>query len=132
MGTLQKRKNSVSAFHSHPLYGWVSIKLKKGKIVFVGASKELKKKINHKVYLVLKNPQASHRKSMIMIEGIEYLITNNTYAAVKNMITLLKDKISEGDSALIMPIDPHTLSKQQVNQLEQEFYVFDPKRKNYL
>lgn len=111
---------------------YIKHKKKKGKLIFVGASKELKKRLNHKAYLVLKTKQINHRKSIILIDGLEYLITNNSFSAVKNIITLLKDKISEGDSALVVPIDPKTLTKQQITQLEQEFYLFDPKRKNYL
>ncbi len=107
-------------------------KKRKGRFIVIGASDEVKKKIQHKAYLVLKTPSVNHRKSIVMIDGLEYLITNNNFNAVKNIITLLKDKISEGDSALVVPIDPKTLSKQQIHQLRQEFYVFDVKKKNYL
>lgn len=115
--------------HKKPIY---LKKKQKGKIIFVGASDEIKKSINHKSYLILKTPQINHRKSIVLIDGIEYLITNNEFNTVKNIITLLKDKISEGESALIVPIDPRTLTKQQIHQLRQEFYVFNPNKTNYL
>ena len=127
-GLYEKKERSEEREPQKPLY---INKKRTGKMTIIGGSEDVKKSVRHQAYLVLKTPQINHRKSIVLIEGIEYLITNNSFRAVKNIISLLKDKISEGDSALIVPIDPETLSKVQINQIRQNFYIFDPNRNNY-
>ncbi len=109
---------------------------KKGKLMFIGADDDVKKKLQHsanlqhKAYLAVGS--INHRKSIILLDGLEYLISNNSFESVKNMLTFVKDKISEGNSCLLVPVDPDTLTKEQVSQLEQEFYLFDPEKTDYL
>src|SRR3989344_4765366 len=127
-GLYEKKERSEEREPQKPLY---INKKRTGKMTIIGGSEDVKKSGRHQAYLVLKTTQINHRKSIVLIEGLEYLITNNSFRAVKNIISLLKDKISEGDSALIVPIDPETLSKVQINQIRQNFYIFDPNRNNY-
>jgi hypothetical protein len=102
------------------------INKKKGGITFIGASDELKRKLQNKTYFELPVSQPrNRRKSIILLDGLEYMISNNSFDAVKKMLTLLKDKISEGESCLVVPIDPNTLTSEQMAQLRAEFVVFE-------
>jgi len=95
----------------------------KGRFIVIGASDEEKKKIvKNKAYFEL--PEGK-RKSVILLDGLEYIISNNSFDAVKKMITLVKDKISEGESCLIVSVDPGTLSPEHMAQLKAEFVMID-------
>ncbi|MBI4441457.1 DUF835 domain-containing protein [Candidatus Woesearchaeota archaeon] len=63
-------------------------------------------------------------KSIILIDGIEYLISNNTFPGVLHLLQMMKDKISLGESILLLPLDPRCFSEQEINLLRQEFETY--------
>jgi len=79
----------------------------------------------HKAEMVVE--QDDSQKSVILLDGLEYLINNNSFNAVLHVVQLLKDHISEGDSALVLPVNPKTMKEQEISILRQELELFSDK-----
>jgi hypothetical protein len=64
------------------------------------------------------NPQ-----SVILLEGIEYLVSNNNFPVVLRLIQQLRDKVSTSDSKMLLPINPSALDDRQMPLLESECQI---------
>lgn len=62
-------------------------------------------------------------ESVIMLDGIEYLIVQNGYKEILQFVQSLKDSISLSHSRLIIPLDPSTIDNQQLHLLRREMIV---------
>jgi len=60
---------------------------------------------------------------VILIDGIEYLITHNDYPQTLKMIQMLKDKVADGNSHLILSINHDTWDEKQLKLLESEMDI---------
>lgn len=61
-----------------------------------------------------------HKKSVVMLDGLEYLISNNDFPIVLRLIQQLRDKVSTSDSKMILPLNPHALEERELTLLELE------------
>lgn len=59
-------------------------------------------------------------KGLILMDGIEYLISNNDFRTVLHLIQSIKDQVSVSESILIISAAPRTLEKHQLDLLEKE------------
>ena len=59
--------------------------------------------------------------AVVLLDGIEYLITENGFGPVMKTIQLTNEEIAMSGSYLLVPIDPRTLETQQMGYLEREF-----------
>ncbi|OPY34862.1 MAG: hypothetical protein A4E32_00015 [Methanomassiliicoccales archaeon PtaU1.Bin124] len=57
---------------------------------------------------------------VIMLDGLNYLISNNDYLAVLRMVQKLKDELTMIPAVFIVSADPASLSPNEVVQLENE------------
>ena len=64
-------------------------------------------------------------KKVILLEGAEYLITQNSYKSFLNLIHLLNDKALINKSYIILSLNPKTLNSIQVANIEKENYFRD-------
>jgi len=62
--------------------------------------------------------------SVVMIEGIEYLITQNDFITVLKMVHAISDLVIIHDSRLIISINPQVLEEKERVLLEREFKIF--------
>jgi chromosomal replication initiator protein DnaA len=62
---------------------------------------------------------------MIVLDGIQYLISNTSFEAVLRMVRNLADEISESDDILAISISPETLKPQELSILEREMEVLN-------
>lgn len=60
------------------------------------------------------------RKSIILLDGIEYLISSNQFNPVVKFIRRLVDLVSEADVILIIPISPSAIGLKDLKNLERE------------
>lgn len=58
--------------------------------------------------------------SVVLLDGIEYLISNNTFNPVLRFIRKIVDKISETESILLVATSPEAIGVQEIKQLERE------------
>ena len=59
--------------------------------------------------------------SVVILDGLEYLITENGFAPVMKAIQLTNEEVAMSGSFLLVPIDPRTFETQQLGLLEREF-----------
>ena len=72
-------------------------------------------------YAVSEFLSGTTNKSIILIDGIEYLINNNSIKRVFNLLLMIKDEVSTKKSILIMPINTELLDKIDKELFEKEF-----------
>lgn len=59
--------------------------------------------------------------SVVLLDGLEYLITENGFAPVMKAIQLTNEEVAMSGSFLLVPVDPRALESQQLGLLEREF-----------
>jgi hypothetical protein len=59
--------------------------------------------------------------AVVLLDGLEYLITENGFGPVMKTIQLTNEEVAMSGSYLLVPIDPRTLDTQQMGYLEREF-----------
>ncbi|MCK4757139.1 MAG: isoleucine--tRNA ligase [Thermoplasmata archaeon] len=62
----------------------------------------------------------SSKGGIILLDGIEYLITNNKFITVLRLIQSLRDQVAINKSILLISVNPSTLEKSELNLLERE------------
>jgi hypothetical protein len=61
--------------------------------------------------------------AVVLLDGIEYLVTENGFATVMKAIQLTNEEVAMSGAFLLVPIDPRTFETQQLGLLEREFSV---------
>ncbi len=62
----------------------------------------------------------SNNKGVMLVDGIEYLVTNNDFVTVLRLIQSIRDLIAMNQSTMIISLNPSTLGYQELNLLERE------------
>lgn len=73
-------------------------------------------KITHIISEFLK----ANANSVVMLDGLEYLINNNDFPRVLKFLELLHEVIVLNDGVLLVPVNPSTMSKTNFELLENE------------
>jgi len=74
---------------------------------------------------VIQEFMAAEEHGMIVLDGIQYLISNTNFEAVLRFIRSLIDEISESDDILAISVGPETLKPQELSILEREMEVLN-------
>ncbi|MBM4237430.1 MAG: DUF835 domain-containing protein, partial [Euryarchaeota archaeon] len=61
--------------------------------------------------------------TVIMLDGIEYLISNNPMEKVLRTMYAIRDEVVVANSRLIVPLDPEVLDESKLALLEREFEI---------
>jgi hypothetical protein len=64
--------------------------------------------------------------TIVLFEGVEYLVLHNNFNNVLMLIQGLDDVVVQNKSRLIVAVDPTTLTEQQLHLLERELEEFIP------
>jgi predicted hydrocarbon binding protein len=64
---------------------------------------------------------------IILLSGLEYLITHNSYQSVLKFIQLLNEQIAIRDSILVVPISPLTMDEKDLKLFERELTPYEMK-----
>ncbi|WP_424358377.1 DUF835 domain-containing protein [Methanocella sp. MCL-LM] len=67
---------------------------------------------------------AGTSNGLVLIDGVEYLMTRNGFEAVLKLVQFLNDKIMQSDCVVILCMDPLTLEERQYNLLRTETQEF--------
>jgi hypothetical protein len=57
---------------------------------------------------------------IVLLDGLEYLITNNNFLTVLRFVQSLRDQVAINHSILLMVLNPSTLDPHEMNLLEKE------------
>jgi len=65
----------------------------------------------------------SQGKTILLIDGLDYLISNNNFDAVLRFLRRLIDEVSESDAIFITSVTPETIDEQGLKILEREMEI---------
>ncbi len=57
---------------------------------------------------------------IVLLDGIEYLITNNNFLTVLRLVQALRDQVAINRARMVISVNPATLDAHQLNLLEKE------------
>ncbi|MBW3022246.1 DUF835 domain-containing protein, partial [Candidatus Woesearchaeota archaeon] len=60
------------------------------------------------------------KKSVLLLDGIEYLAASNEFVKVLHALTMMKDKVSGSSACLIVPVDSRIFSTEDYAVLQKE------------
>ena len=66
---------------------------------------------------------SKHPQGAVMLDGIEYLVSNNSFDAVLRFVRRLVDSVSESRFTLVISLGPATVKAQELKMLEREMDV---------
>ncbi|MGB2581204.1 MAG: DUF835 domain-containing protein, partial [Thermoplasmata archaeon] len=87
----------------------------------VGKDNTIRPKDLEKLSLSLEQFLSQADGGIVLLDGLEYLITNNNFNTVLRLIQSLRDQVAINKSILLMTVDRSTLEGHQLNLLEKEF-----------
>jgi isoleucyl-tRNA synthetase len=96
--------------------------IKKAEIIWltnVGKDNSIRPKDLEKLNLVM-DKFLEKGPGIILLDGIEYLITNNNFLTILKLIQSIKDQVAISNSILIIPIYASTFDNSQLTLLERE------------
>ena len=62
----------------------------------------------------------SAQEGIVLLDGIEYLITNNNFITVLKLIQSIRDQVAINRSILLLSVNPSTMETHQINLLKRE------------
>ncbi|MFC2154316.1 DUF835 domain-containing protein [Candidatus Altiarchaeota archaeon] len=77
------------------------------------------------IYAVLEEFVSQAGTSVVLLDGIEYLIQRNKFEMVLHFLSRLRDIITESESRVIIPFSPRALKKRELNLLEKETDILE-------
>jgi isoleucyl-tRNA synthetase len=89
----------------------------------IGKEDTIRPRNVEKLSLSMEQFLAKGKEGVILLSGIEYLITNNNFLTVLRLIQSLRDQVAVSNSILIIPVNPHILEGSQLKLLEREVDV---------
>jgi predicted hydrocarbon binding protein len=76
------------------------------------------------VYSDIKTFITENPGCIVLLSGLEYLISQNGFTKVLKLLQHMNDKIAVTDSTLLVPVSPLTLLEQDLKMLEKELRSF--------
>lgn len=102
-------------------------KLKNVEVLWLTTGREDEHSINpthvEKMIWTMKEFIKNNRNSVVLLDGVEYLIVQNNFLAILKSLQVLEDTVSINKSMLIIPISPMAISEKEMSYLERDFVV---------
>ena len=76
------------------------------------------------MYNIEEFTEKNHR-SLLILDGLEYLISTNDFNPVLKFIRALKDKLSELETIFILPVSPGAIDEKQIKLIERELELIN-------
>jgi hypothetical protein len=70
--------------------------------------------------ILISNSIDENPKTVIFLDGVEYLVSNNEFPIVLRLIQQIRDKVSTSESKMIIPVNPNALEGRQLTLLGRE------------
>lgn len=80
------------------------------------------------IYAEVKNFLDTSQGGIVLVSGLEYLVSQSTFIKVLKFLQLLNENVAVKDALLLLPISPQALSPREVKMLERELRVYGPKQ----
>ncbi|MDD1769983.1 MAG: DUF835 domain-containing protein [Methanomassiliicoccales archaeon] len=79
------------------------------------------------IYSEVKGFLDGEEGGVVLISGLEYLISQNTFTKVLKFLQLLNENVAVKDALLLLPLSTQALNPREVKILEREMRVYNPK-----
>jgi uncharacterized Zn finger protein (UPF0148 family) len=86
----------------------------------VGKENSIRPKDLEKLSVSLEQFLSSEEGGIILLDGLEYLITNNNFLTMLRLVQSLRDQVAINHSILLLAMNPSTLDAHELNLLEKE------------
>ncbi|TLZ52377.1 MAG: DUF835 domain-containing protein [Methanobacteriota archaeon] len=86
----------------------------------VGKEDSVRPKDLEKLSLALEQFITKEAGGFVLLDGIEYLITNNNFLTVLRLVQSLRDQVAINGATMVISVNPSTLDTHQMNLLEKE------------
>ncbi|KYK34809.1 MAG: hypothetical protein AYK18_13705 [Theionarchaea archaeon DG-70] len=63
---------------------------------------------------------SAHKDAVVLLDGVEYLILQNSFDSTLRFLQSLNDQIILNRAVLVIPLDPASLEKKELSLLERE------------
>lgn len=90
-----------------------------------GSEKTMAPALERIVYEI-ENFMQKRPRGAVLLDGLEYLVSNNSFEAVLKFVRRLVDTVSEGHHVFILSLGPATVREQELKMLEREMEVVRP------
>lgn len=77
------------------------------------------------IYSEVKNFLDSSEHGVVLLSGLEYMVSQSTFVKVLKFIQLLNENVAVRGSLLLVPVSPGALTQRDVKMLERELRVFE-------
>ena len=72
------------------------------------------------VYTVINAFLRIEGESVIMLDGLEFLIANNDFTSVMKLVALMNERVAIAGARLLIPINPSAIEPKELGLLERE------------
>ncbi|MCI0482422.1 MAG: DUF835 domain-containing protein, partial [Candidatus Dadabacteria bacterium] len=79
------------------------------------------------LYYQIENFLRKSERAIVLLAGLEYLISHNTYQSVLKFIQLVNELIAIREAVLIVPLSPLTLEEKDLKMVERELTIYEGK-----
>ena len=79
------------------------------------------------IYSEIKNFLEISSQPIVLISGVEYLISQNNFPKILKLIQLLNDNVAVNEGMLLLPLSTETLNQKDVRLLERELMLLELK-----
>lgn len=79
------------------------------------------------IYSEIKNFLEASPNPVVLISGMEYLISQNNFPKILKLIQLLNDIVAVNEGMLLLPVSQETLNQKEVRMLERELMLLEVK-----
>ncbi len=66
-------------------------------------------------------------RGVVLIDGLEYLVSQNSFRTILHLVQLLNDKIMLSSASLILALDPVTLEERDLHVLQRDLVLLEPR-----
>ena len=73
-----------------------------------------------RLHLAVTDFMENAKDGVIMLDGLEYLVTNNNFSTILKLVQLLRDKVMLHNGRLIINVVPGALAEKEIGLMEKE------------
>lgn len=74
----------------------------------------------HKLVYLISEAVFDQEGSLILLDGLEYLIVHNKFEDVLKQLYIIREVVSRHNATMLIPLDPEAFSEKQLGFLEKE------------
>lgn len=123
-GSLRTSKNGLVITRTNPNRVREKMNIRQGRIIWLtdrdSSTEETISPVLERLVFVIEEFIDESEQGSILLDGLEYLISNNSFETVLRFLRQLIDEVSESKCVLLISTSPKTLKERELKILERE------------